>query len=304
MDVYWLQQSEADLPATDEWLSESESARLSSFRFARRRADWRLGRWTAKCAVAASLRLPGDYRSLKQIEIIPAATGQPEVVLHDQAETVTISISHRGGVALCAVALGEVELGCDLEMIEPRSDAFTADYFTQKEQELIAQTSGEDKALLVSLLWSAKESALKALHLGLRADTRSVEVRPVDLHGKWFGELNGRSVPESPFSESPKVFAALWRPLQVQSLGGLEFCGRWQHSNDLVRTIVATVPRDVPRNSGGISVIELPVPAGGQEAPYLAGFGPQVPQPAVVGAERAREPKQRYRRRRLKADSC
>ena len=60
MDVYWLEQSEADVPTADDWLSENEVARLNSLRVAKRRADWRLGRWTAKCAVAASLKLPGD----------------------------------------------------------------------------------------------------------------------------------------------------------------------------------------------------------------------------------------------------
>ena len=31
MDVYWLEQSEADVPTEDDWLSESEAARLNSF---------------------------------------------------------------------------------------------------------------------------------------------------------------------------------------------------------------------------------------------------------------------------------
>ena len=110
----------------------------------------------------------------------------PKCVLRGRAETVTISISHRNGIAICAVAVGIVKLGCDLEIIEARSDAFIADYFTAEEQELIAQGRQEDRLLLVSLLWSAKESALKALHVGLRADTRSVEVKDVAWRGRCF----------------------------------------------------------------------------------------------------------------------
>jgi len=34
-----------------------------------------------------------------------------------------------------------VEIGCDLEVVEPRSDAFVADYFTSEEQALIARAS-------------------------------------------------------------------------------------------------------------------------------------------------------------------
>jgi len=250
MEVYWLQQSEADLPAASDWLSENEAIRLNSFRVAKRRSDWRLGRWTAKRAVAGCLKFPEDSLSLRQIEIIPASTGQPEVILRDQTATVTISISHRSGLALCAVAFGDVSLGCDLEMIEPRSDAFVADYFTEKERELVAQSSGEGRSLLVSLLWSAKESALKALHVGLRVDTRSVEVREVDMHGQWCAETDRRSTEGAlPFQLS-NISAANWRSMQVQFAGGTAFCGWWQRSNNIVRTIVSAPPPDPPDELG------------------------------------------------------
>ena len=72
-------------------------------RFAKRQADWRLGRWTAKNAVAAYLNLPSDPQALTDIEIRPAPSGAPEVFIADQPARVTISLSHRAGVAACAV---------------------------------------------------------------------------------------------------------------------------------------------------------------------------------------------------------
>ena len=92
------------------------------------------------------------------------------------------------------------ELGCDLEIIEPRSDAFVADYFTTEEQALIARASAADRPRLLALLWSAKESALKALHEGLRLDTRCVIVSPFDESF----DLNG------------------WSPLRVRYTGGVD----------------------------------------------------------------------------------
>ena len=246
MDVYWLQQSEADLPATDDWLSESEATRLNSFRIAKRRSDWRLGRWTAKRAVAACMKFPDVPLSLRQIEIIPASTGQPEVTLRDRAETVAISISHREGFAICAVALGTAQLGCDLEIIEPRSEAFIADYFTAKEQELIAHATDEKRTLLVSLLWSAKESALKALHVGLRADTRSVEVNIIDSVGYWSEEPTTHVMKNVPPSEMANDSANKWCPLQVHCSDGTNFCGWWQYSADTMRTIVAAPSSALP----------------------------------------------------------
>src|ERR1700757_2848479 len=73
-DIYWLEQTEADLPAVNDWLSESEAARLNSMRFEKRSKSWRLGRWTAKHAIVAYRNLPCDHPTLRQIEIRAAAS--------------------------------------------------------------------------------------------------------------------------------------------------------------------------------------------------------------------------------------
>ena len=180
MDVYWLEQTEGDVPAENDWLSASEAVVLNGMRFAKRRADWRLGRWTAKRAVAVYLNLPGHPRALTGTEIRPAPSGAPEVFVTNKPAPVTISLSHRAGRAVCAIGLSGGALGCDLETIEPRSDAFVADYFTTSEQALVERAPGADRSWLLALLWSGKESALKALRTGLRLDTRCVIVSHVD----------------------------------------------------------------------------------------------------------------------------
>ena len=245
MEVYWLEQSEADVPMADDWLSEAESVRLRSLRFAKRHTDWRLGRWTAKCAVAAALKLPDGLPSLKLIEIIPASTGEPEVTIYDSTEKVSISISHSNGIAICAVALGDVALGCDLEAIETRSNAFVADYFTHEEQTLIAQANEEEKILLVSLLWSAKESALKAMHVGLRADTRSVEVTSIDALGPWFKDTAEDAASNVRTRDLLDASSTNWRPIQVQCADRI-FRGWWRHSGKIVQTVVAAAAPTAP----------------------------------------------------------
>jgi hypothetical protein len=47
-------------------------------------------------------------------------------------------------------------------------------------QVMVARASAADQPGLLALLWSGKESALKALRAGLRLDTRCVIVTPVD----------------------------------------------------------------------------------------------------------------------------
>ena len=172
--VYTLTWTAADVPEDDVWMAPAEVAVLASLRFPKRRAEWRLGRYAAKQAVAAFL---ADERTLPSIAVRAAADGAPEVFLEGGPAPLTLSISHSGGQAFCAIAPGDTALGCDLEKVEPRSAAFVADYFTPEEQALVEGATAADRPWLANLIWSAKESALKALREGLRLDTRSVAVR-------------------------------------------------------------------------------------------------------------------------------
>ncbi|MGB8768855.1 MAG: 4'-phosphopantetheinyl transferase superfamily protein [Candidatus Korobacteraceae bacterium] len=238
MEVYWLERTEADLPTDNDWLSASEAASLNGMRFAKRRDDWRLGRWTAKRAVATYLILPSDRQILAGIEIRPMPSGAPEVFIANQPAAVTVSLTHRAGAAACAIASSGVALGCDLEVIEPRSEAFIADYFTAEEQQLIQRMSATERPRLLALLWSGKESALKALRTGLRLDTRSVTVRLPQ------GESNGWT--KDPALAFLSHDHSGWRPLLAVCEGGQIFHGWWQITSSLLRTVVASPPPLAP----------------------------------------------------------
>jgi 4'-phosphopantetheinyl transferase len=231
--VYWLQQTESDVPANDGWLSASEIAYLNGTRFAKRRMDWRLGRWTAKQAISAYLSREKNFKKLTEIEIRPDLLGAPEAFITNHSAGVTVSISHRGGVAVCAAAAADVELGCDLELIEPHSAAFIGDYFTEEEQELIALTPVGDRAQLVALLWSAKESALKALRIGLRLNMRQVVVK-IDNEPKEAASYLGLNDTN-------------WRSLQVHCTSNRSYTGWWQAQEHLLRTLVAAPPLGPPK---------------------------------------------------------
>jgi 4'-phosphopantetheinyl transferase len=227
MTIHWLEQTEADIPAENQWLNANEILRLNAMRIPKRRSDWRLGRWTAKHAVAACLNLPTEPSTLADIEIRAASSGAPEVFLHDEPARIAISLSHSSGTALCTLAPPEINFGCDLETVEPRSDAFVADYFTVEERNLIARSSKRERPLLLALLWSAKESALKALRVGLRFDTRCMSVSPVD---DW--HLTG--------------YPDAWRSLSVRYSAGRVFHGWWRLQDHLVRTVVSDLPLPMP----------------------------------------------------------
>jgi 4'-phosphopantetheinyl transferase len=124
-------------------------------------------------------------------------------------------------------------------MIEARSHAFVADYFTAKEQARVARAPAQDRNRLVTLLWSAKESALKALRAGLRLDTRSVSVSPFvpSFDGNGWSPLSvryaGVCLPENGHNEG-------------RYLGDHVFHGWWQAADNSVRTVVAAPAPDSP----------------------------------------------------------
>src|ERR1051326_3844651 len=229
MDVYWVEQSEADVPETDEWLGPSELRRLDNLRFPKRHLEWRLGRWTAKCAVAIFQKIPLRPAPLANLEIRAAPSGAPEVFVANKPTDISVSISHRAGLAICAIACARVKLGCDLEVIEPHSQAFVEDYLTHEEQVRVAEASAEDRPRLVALLWSGKESTLKAMAVGLRVDTRCISVKP--------GEVRSLS---------------RWTPLETQSTAGDRFHGWWRRADRWLQTMVADPSPHAP--------IQLPVP--------------------------------------------
>jgi 4'-phosphopantetheinyl transferase len=220
--MYWLEQRASDVPRSDAWLAECEAARLGTMRVPKRRADWRLGRWTAKQAVGAYLgfRCPGQ---LSRIEIRVRPSGAPEVWVGHRPASFSISISHCSGVGLCAISPEGTQAGCDLEAVEPRSAAFLRDYFTEEEQSRVCAAPESERVQLVTLLWSAKESVLKALGAGLRLDTRSVAVLSVNE--------------PAPADE--------WRRFCI-SFAGECFRGWWSIEGGLIRTLAGRGGADSP----------------------------------------------------------
>jgi phosphopantetheinyl transferase len=218
MHVYWLEQTIRDVPASNDWLSPGEIRHLKTIRFPKRYQDWRLGRWTVKAALRMYLLSLQQHCALEEIEIRTAPSGAPEAFVRNERFAAAISISHRNGVGFCAVAPSALMLGCDLEYIESHSVNFVADYFTQQEQACIRQVDPQSRMETVVLLWSAKESVLKALHKGLTVDTRSVQV---DVGQPEIGD------------------PGTWRPLYAL-FEQQRFSGWWQRENSSIRTIVTS----------------------------------------------------------------
>jgi len=230
--VYWLLQSQSDVPAEDWWLSDRERASLEAFKFPKRRNDWRLGRWTAKQATHFYLLdthlFPSENKNqlrLADLEIFPAPDGAPQLLVSGIPAGLSLSISHSEHYGFCAVSRREVALGCDIELIQEHEVNFAEDYFIDEEKELLLRVPDLSKNVVLTLIWSGKEAALKALRQGLRLDTRSVAVS-FDLRQD--GENS-------------------WSALSVRSLEpSCIFGGWWRKSQSFILTIVSDPPETPP----------------------------------------------------------
>jgi 4'-phosphopantetheinyl transferase len=202
----WLALGEDALPAGEQWLAPREAAILAGMRYTKRRTEYLLGRLVTKHAVALVTGRPTDPATLAGIEVRNAPSGAPYVYVDGAPLAVEVSITDRAGWAVCvACPASGHPVGCDLELVEPRTPGFVRDFFTAAEQRWIAsRATGDERDMGANLVWSAKESALKVLRTGLRRDTRTVEVTLAAPRADGWGELTVRA------SEGT-VFPGWWR---------------------------------------------------------------------------------------------
>jgi 4'-phosphopantetheinyl transferase len=225
--MWWLAHGQSDTPTTYERLSAHERSHLDSVRYTKRRDEYITRRWTAKQAIATVLDIGRTPDELTRIEIRHRESGAPCVQLDGTMLDVDVSMTGRSGWAVGVVGpLGVTTpgtVGIDLEVVEPRSALFVADYFTAAERAFVARLPAERFDETANLIWSAKEAAVKVQQVGLRVDTRTVDV---DLHGDT--EVDG------------------WVAMTVSGVDG-PMPGWWRRSGVFVLTIAYSEPTAPPQ---------------------------------------------------------
>ena len=219
--MWWLARGEHALPTGVDWLTPREAQRLAGLRFPKRRVEYLLRRLVTKHAVAAVTKLPADPAHLARIEVANAPSGAPYLLVDGRAVELDVSLSDRAGWAVCVVGSGT--FGCDLELVEPRTDGFMRDFLTPGEQDYVTgQPDPDARHAAANLIWSAKESALKVLRTGLRRDTRSVEAT---VHSGPSGK---------------------WAALTIRTREGYVFPGWWRRDGQFLLTVAGTGPAPPP----------------------------------------------------------
>lgn len=235
--MQWLACGEHEIPAGRGWLTDAEDARAASMRFTKRRTEYLLRRLAGKRAVAAAVGLPADPASLRRVGVLNRPSGAPLAQVDGRDLGLDISLTDRAGSAVCLVGRDLAAVGVDLEIAEPRSDGFIRDFLTAAEQDLVASmpdVASRDAA--ANLVWSAKESALKVLRTGLRADTRTVEVTLESPDGL---------TTDHPRAEEARAEEGRWHRLTVGTVAG-PFPGWWRRDGVFLLTVAASSGLEAP----------------------------------------------------------
>ncbi|HSD65360.1 MAG TPA: hypothetical protein VLF95_01595, partial [Vicinamibacteria bacterium] len=103
MSLRWLSQGMADVPADDAWLAPREAAWVGRMRFPKRRSEFRLGRWTAKRALALCLGRGDSAAELRAIEIDRAPDGAPAPLVDGRPADAYVTMTDRADQAVCLV---------------------------------------------------------------------------------------------------------------------------------------------------------------------------------------------------------
>lgn len=231
----------------EEWLSPAELERLARFRFPKRREEWLMGRLTAKSLICRELSArDGREVPLSDIEIVPEIGGAPFVRVTASATgaklPISVSISHSAGRALAALLFTDLPeserctVGADLEKVGPRSHGFIRDFLTETERAEVGSVPAEARAARANGIWSAKESVLKTLKLGLTVGTLRVECL-----------LSPGRLPDAPPALTPA--GSGWKRFSVRCAAEilpagaprLDFFGFWREEGGYVLTLAVAV---------------------------------------------------------------
>ncbi|WP_394828394.1 beta-ketoacyl synthase N-terminal-like domain-containing protein [Pendulispora albinea] len=139
----------------------------------RKQRAWLTGRAAAKDAVRELLGRLG-HGPLFPVEVTLSNEPSGRPIVHTRTpHDIRVSIAHKDDTAVAIARIG-VDVGIDIERIEPRSESFAELSFTAEELRLVAD---EPREIGWTRLWAAKEAVAKARGTGLEGAPLRFPVR-------------------------------------------------------------------------------------------------------------------------------
>lgn len=163
---------------SEDWqiLSDEEADRARRFTFPRDR-----DRYVRAHAMMRSLLAEYSGTSPAEISLTHGQYGKPRIQFANPSAEVLLhfNLSHSGGLATLALACSD-SVGIDIERVRPIGQDIAEYHFSQSERDTLNHLPPEHWLSGFYRCWTAKESLLKGLGLGLNLplDTFDVEADP------------------------------------------------------------------------------------------------------------------------------
>lgn len=186
----WRIDLDAPCPAgSDQWIATSEHARADRFKFDYLQRRYRATRAGLRMLLARRLGIqPGEVRFVR------SARGKPSLDPAHQSN-LQFNLTHSEHVAW--VAVGPMELGIDLEVLGRQVkmlDSLLHRVTTPDEDQLLMAMPEALRELAFLLMWTRKESALKAWGEGISGmgslNTLDTRLPDVDVLGRFLQRLH------------------------------------------------------------------------------------------------------------------
>ena len=147
-------------------VSEEQRHRIGQFRFEADKKRTLYGDVLSRFLIGERRRKP-----MGSVEFIKNAFGKPYAIGFPHVE---FNVSHSGDWVVCAV--GEREVGVDVEEIKPIDLDIAKRFYTRNENRLVVSSREEDRLKTFYLLWTLKESFTKYMGKGLSIPLNSFEI--------------------------------------------------------------------------------------------------------------------------------
>src|SRR3989344_5679474 len=133
------------------------------------KTDFLAGREALKNALNQYLS-KNKMRLLEKVVINNSQSGQPYI---QDYETLHCSIGHSYGLGVGAVA--PFRIGVDVEKIRPHKDSL-ANYIAEPKELNLVENFFNNRTDKITLVWTIKESVMKALGIGFKISPRQVKI--------------------------------------------------------------------------------------------------------------------------------
>lgn len=173
VEVWHVPLEIATSPAETPFLDESERARAMRYRQPADRVRFATTRSVLRVLLASYMRINPDW-----LTFVATARGRPELA-GAAGGAVSFNVSHAGDHALIAVSRRR-RVGIDIERLDRTIDwrELATLVCTDSERGALEGAAAEQQAVLFFRCWTAKESLLKALGLGI---TEGLQALSFDL---------------------------------------------------------------------------------------------------------------------------